>query len=132
MRTRTVKVHHCDHCNRRKFYVPHMVKHEAECFMNPARSACPMCKSGVIKTPVEMAAIYDKGGVAALRLITECPACINAGIGWFNFHSAAPDWDWTKEDMPREPDRGEFDYKAECKAWNEAHREERHDFSEYY
>ena len=42
MRTKTIKRHWCDHCNKAGLQAHAMARHEAHCTMNPARG-CRVC-----------------------------------------------------------------------------------------
>jgi len=87
MRTKKVTVHYCDHCSKRKFTVPAMVKHEIGCTMNPNR-VCGMCKmlaeeGGPEPAPPrdELVRIMDADGFAAMcKAAEDCPACILAAL----------------------------------------------------
>ena len=110
MRTKTVKRHWCDFCNKAGLQAHAMAKHERHCTMNPNR-ACRTCRlidGGNGPTPQELRALvallptpvaqdWDYNGNASLRFdqfmldmaevapklreaADGCPACMLAAI----------------------------------------------------
>lgn len=123
MRTKTVKRHYCDHCNKGMLQIPAMVKHEKGCTLNPDR-ICGMCgfNGGTPSPPIdELKAIHQEdidNSIANgsnletvgfeplmtypslrgdLLKATDCPACILAVIRQSNEERVFLNFDYQKE-----------------------------------
>lgn len=124
MRTKLVKRHFCDHCNKGGMVAASMIQHEKTCLRNPGRE-CFLCDEGRQK-PAPMKdlidAFFNGSGVhmAAVRAICcGCPACLLATI-----LQAKKDPRWKKDgyDEPwvegdPTPEHHQFDYKKEKDDW---------------
>ena len=111
--------HYCDHCSKSMGTKPAMVKHEARCTMNPGR-VCSMCDlSGEVQAPIsELMTAYGKGFNALREACNNCPACTLATIRQFDAARDPDDFDgW---DHPRNTERGDWDFKADCKSFWES------------
>lgn len=73
MRTKTVKRHYCDHCNRGGFNLKSMERHERACFRNPQRE-CPLCGN----QEYHKARPYDEIHSPVESSGPECPYCLLA------------------------------------------------------
>ncbi len=81
MKTFTVKRYQCDHCRKRTFQVPAMVRHEKSCVKNPQRE-CSTCRDyGLSETaPLSDLISAVPTGIERLRALTECPVCIVSAL----------------------------------------------------
>lgn len=120
MKTKLVKRHFCDFCNKGGMVAASMAQHEKTCLRNPERG-CFLCKEGR-QEPAPMKemidAFFNGTGVhmAAVRaLCGGCPACILATI-----LQAKKDARWIEEawvEGDPTPEHHLFDYKKEKDEW---------------
>ncbi len=123
MRTKTVKRHYCDFCNKGMFRAKDMVRHELGCTKNPART-CYLCQNStalkyvtLIRTLIEEYADADTSLITDedLRRIRDatgdCPSCILSIMRLSGLYGY-----------------DKFDYKAELIAWNQEQREAHSEF----
>lgn len=116
MRTKLVKRHYCDHCNKGGMVAKSMEQHERTCLKNPRR-ACFLCEEDR-ETPTPMAeliAAFDHRGLDGTGGLREaardCPACTLAAI---------------LQSMPKNPDQDDYvqyDYKTEKDRWYSERRQ---------
>lgn len=117
MRTKLVKRHFCDFCNKGGMVAASMIEHEKTCLRNPDRE-CFLCQEGRQK-PAPMKELVDAlfygSRLEKVRSIASgCPACILATI-----LNAKKDPRWDEEGY----EYFAFDYKTEKDEWHAAQRE---------
>lgn len=99
MRKKRVWRYYCDFCNRGKCQP--QLEHERHCTLNPER-VCRMCKRAEYVTAPTMETLKAAAfkSLEAVQRITDCPACVLAGIR-----------------QSGKSGHYEFDYKAACETF---------------
>jgi len=128
MKSKTVTVHYCDHCGKRRFFKSLMIKHEEHCTANPKRK-CKMCEiNGTSPKPISGARKIllkynphenvNEGQMFTISSLKNyhdgCPACMlsslrlvehNLPYSVFNFKDACREW-WAYQRELRPEDFG--------------------------
>lgn len=116
MRTKTVKRHYCDYCNKGGFTIPGMNYHESICFRNPHRD-CPVCADEETDVAKNVA-LLEKLDRNPYRLLVElcCPACVSAAIAQLkiNLGEEHIEFDYKKEIEEYEKSLNEFEAEDEA------------------
>ena len=88
MKVIRVTMYQCEHCGKRKFKRPQMMRHEKICLRNPARH-CPTCGENFTMIPqvvrsAEKLGLTDDPLCYILDATKECPHCTLAAVLMYN------------------------------------------------